>query len=56
MNNARGVGSRQAIGERDGDFEDALERCGGNKAEAARLLDMPRSTYYSKLKKYEITP
>jgi transcriptional regulator of acetoin/glycerol metabolism len=31
---------------------DALERANGNKAEAARLLDMPRSTFYSKLKKY----
>lgn len=31
---------------------DALERSNGNKAEAARLLDMPRSTFYSKLKKY----
>jgi transcriptional regulator with GAF, ATPase, and Fis domain len=31
---------------------DALQRAGGNKAEAARLLDMPRSTFYSKLKKY----
>jgi DNA-binding NtrC family response regulator len=30
----------------------ALGRCRGNKAEAARLLNMPRSTYHSKLKKY----
>ncbi len=29
----------------------ALEQCGGNKAEAARLLNMPRSTYFSKLRK-----
>lgn len=32
----------------------ALERTNGNKAEAARLLGMPRSTYFSKLKKYRI--
>ncbi|MFO1096209.1 MAG: sigma 54-interacting transcriptional regulator [Planctomycetaceae bacterium] len=31
---------------------DALDRCRGNKAEAARLLNMPRSTFHSKLKKY----
>jgi transcriptional regulator with GAF, ATPase, and Fis domain len=30
----------------------ALEKANGNKAQAARLLDMPRSTFYSKLKKY----
>lgn len=33
---------------------DALEACHGNKAEAARLLGMPRSTFFSKLKKYKI--
>ena len=35
-------------------LEMALRQCGGNKAEAARLLQLPRSTYYSKLKKHEI--
>ncbi len=29
----------------------ALDDCNGNKADAARLLGMPRSTFYSKLKK-----
>jgi transcriptional regulator with GAF, ATPase, and Fis domain len=33
-------------------LEDALRRANGNKADAARLLNMPRSTYYSKLKKH----
>jgi transcriptional regulator with GAF, ATPase, and Fis domain/multisubunit Na+/H+ antiporter MnhC subunit len=33
-------------------LEDALKRANGNKADAARLLGMPRSTYYSKLKKH----
>jgi transcriptional regulator with GAF, ATPase, and Fis domain len=32
----------------------ALERCRGNKASAARLLGLPRSTFFSKLKKYAI--
>lgn len=32
----------------------ALRQCGGNKAEAARMLGMPRSTYYSKLTKYKL--
>lgn len=31
---------------------DALDRCGGNKARAARLLGLARSTYFSKLKKH----
>ncbi|MBD3673183.1 MAG: sigma 54-interacting transcriptional regulator [Planctomycetaceae bacterium] len=30
----------------------ALREAKGNKAQAARLLEMPRSTFYSKLKKY----
>jgi transcriptional regulator with GAF, ATPase, and Fis domain len=33
---------------------DALRQADGNKAQAARLLGMPRSTYYSKLKKFRI--
>lgn len=32
----------------------ALQQTGGNKAEAARLLDMPRSTFFSKLKKHAL--
>ncbi|MCA9079706.1 MAG: sigma 54-interacting transcriptional regulator [Planctomycetaceae bacterium] len=33
-------------------LEMALVECGGNKAEAARKLGMPRSTFFSKLKKH----
>lgn len=33
----------------------ALENCDGNKARAARELGLPRSTYFSKLKKFGIT-
>jgi DNA-binding NtrC family response regulator len=33
---------------------DALDEAGGNKSVAARLLGMPRSTFFSKLKKHEI--
>ncbi len=33
---------------------DALQKCEGNKAQAARLLGLPRSTFYSKLKKYNL--
>lgn len=33
----------------------ALEQCNGNKAEAARLLGMPRSTFFSKLKKFQLS-
>ncbi|GIX04548.1 MAG: hypothetical protein KatS3mg114_0417 [Planctomycetaceae bacterium] len=32
----------------------ALQQAGGNKAQAARLLGLPRSTYFSKLKKYAL--
>jgi transcriptional regulator of acetoin/glycerol metabolism len=30
----------------------ALARAGGNKAEAARLLGVPRSTFFSRLKRH----
>ena len=33
---------------------EALHKCRGNKAQAARLLGLPRSTYFSKLKKHGI--
>ncbi|HBN78567.1 MAG TPA: hypothetical protein DD473_22705, partial [Planctomycetaceae bacterium] len=33
----------------------ALKTSDGNKAEAARLLGMPRSTFYSKLKKHKLS-
>jgi transcriptional regulator of acetoin/glycerol metabolism len=33
---------------------DALNEADGNKSEAARLLGMPRSTFFSKVKKYGI--
>ncbi len=35
-------------------LELALEKAEGNKAKAARMMGLPRSTYYSKLKKYGI--
>lgn len=35
-------------------LEAALRSTGGNKAEAARQLGLPRSTFYSKLKKYHL--
>ncbi len=36
------------------ELQQALQRASGNKAQAARMLHMPRSTFYSKLKKYGI--
>ena len=33
---------------------DALNEAGGNKSVAARLLGMPRSTFFSKMKKHGI--
>jgi transcriptional regulator with GAF, ATPase, and Fis domain len=35
-----------------GMIEQALQECQGNRAEAARLLGMPRSTFFSKMKKH----
>ena len=32
----------------------ALERIGGNKVEAARLLNIPQRTFYRKLAKYNL--
>ena len=35
---------------------DALDEARGNKSEAARLMGLPRSTFFSKLKKHGIAP
>ena len=35
-------------------LRDALQASGGNKARAARLLGLPRSTFFSKLKKHSL--
>lgn len=35
-------------------IRNALRTANGNKAEAARMLGMPRSTFFSKLKKYQL--
>lgn len=48
-----GRGAFDEIAEREA-LEDALRSASGNKAEAARLLGIPRSTLFSKLRKYRI--
>jgi len=43
---------RRSSGDEKSALLEALEQCDGNKAEAARLLGIPRSTFFSKLKKH----
>lgn len=50
---AREEGLLEEYSEREA-LENALRSTSGNKAEAARLLGMPRSTFFSKLRKYRI--
>jgi PAS domain S-box-containing protein len=40
-------------GDEESRLRDALERAGGNRSEAARLLGMSRSTFYRKLKEFD---
>ncbi len=47
------VAGNTAMSERE-NLECALRECGGNKAKAARLMGIPRSTFFSKLKKHSI--
>jgi transcriptional regulator with GAF, ATPase, and Fis domain len=54
---AESVGVAASFREDDPQMErraliEALEKCGGNKARAARMLGLARSTYFSKLKKH----
>jgi transcriptional regulator with GAF, ATPase, and Fis domain len=46
--------SRESVSEEQ-QLRDALRIAGGNKAVAARQLNLPRSTFFSKCKKYGIT-
>jgi transcriptional regulator of acetoin/glycerol metabolism len=48
------LSGRQSDGEEQ-QLRDALRSAGGNKAVAARQLNMPRSTFFSKCKKYGIS-
>lgn len=50
---ALGRGMLDEFAEREA-IEDALRTANGNKAEAARALGIPRSTLFSKLRKYRI--
>jgi DNA-binding NtrC family response regulator len=50
---AFGRGMLDEFAEREA-IEDALRTASGNKAEAARALGIPRSTLFSKLRKYRI--
>jgi transcriptional regulator of acetoin/glycerol metabolism len=50
---ARATGTLDEVAERES-LEDALRAASGNKAEAARLLGIPRSTLFSKLRKFRI--
>jgi transcriptional regulator with GAF, ATPase, and Fis domain len=34
----------------------AMSKAGGNKSKAARVLNMPRSTFVSKMEKYGLLP
>ncbi|WP_437194231.1 sigma 54-interacting transcriptional regulator [Planctomicrobium sp. SH527] len=47
-------GTRQSLEQERRTLMDALAKCDGNKAEAARLMGIPRSTFFSKLKKHDI--
>ena len=43
----KGIAEKQLI-------EEAIEKCGGNRTEAAKLLGISRSLLYSKIQKYNI--
>lgn len=47
----QGINRKPAQVERE-ELQAALKQCEGNKAQAARVLGMPRSTFFSKLKRH----
>lgn len=51
---ARSASSRDSAQSEKDALVEALAACHGNKAEAARRLGMPRSTFFSKLKKHSL--